>query len=272
MHAVKMQICRSRMWKVPCADLSCASTKKNMWDAQMQGVKSKIWRCKLLTKREMCRCKVLVSKMWQCKMQVFSWFFVFLESAHITVQMRAELRLRRCHHLCGGWPRKGCFILTNEYAEQFYSYFFTLKNRYAEIEKPGFSHVFYTPNRLHAQRKCTHNFYVNTFVHTETFTHTHKTFHTQTPLQTEILQIEGFTHRNLYTQTLCTQTLVHKDVFTHRHLCKQKWWGQVQRHVVEHSDRHGEKGKETNRFTLLKRITGLKCVNSEIKSNVGNTA
>ena len=30
--------------------------------------------------------------------------------------------------------------------------------------------------------------------------------------------------------------------------------------------------EKANSFTLLKRITGLKCVNSEIKSNVENTA
>ena len=29
-------------------------------------------------------------------------FWALPESAHVTVQMRVELHLRRCRHLCGG--------------------------------------------------------------------------------------------------------------------------------------------------------------------------
>ena len=38
--------------------------------------------------------------------------------------------------------------------------------------------------------------------------------------------------------------------------------------LFQHIDRHGENGKKANGFTLLRRITRLKCVNSEINSNV----
>ena len=52
----------------------------------------------------------------------------------------------------------------------------------------------------------------------------------------------------------------------------QKGESQARRAVVQNIDnRQGETGKVNGCFTLLKRITGLKCVNSEIKSNVGST-
>ena len=51
----------------------------------------------------------------------------------------------------------------------------------------------------------------------------------------------------------------------------KKWWSQAQRHVVQHIDRQVKKWKKANCPTLLRRITRLKCVNSEIKSNVGST-
>ena len=43
------------------------------------------------------------------------------------------------------------------------------------------------------------------------------------------------------------------------------------RPAVQHVDRWGENGKKANCFTLLRRTTRLKYVNSEIKSNVGST-
>ena len=47
----------------------------------------------------------------------------------------------------------------------------------------------------------------------------------------------------------------------------------IQRAAVQHVDkRQGEKMKKADCFTLLKRITKLKCVSSEIKSNVESTA
>ena len=53
----------------------------------------------------------------------------------------------------------------------------------------------------------------------------------------------------------------------------KKGESQARRAVVQNIDnRQGETGKVNDCFTLLKRITGLKCVNSEIKSNVKNTA
>ena len=43
-------------------------------------------------------------------------------------------------------------------------------------------------------------------------------------------------------------------------------WSQVQRHVVQHIDRRCETRNKAGCFTLLKRITKLKTVNSEVKS------
>ena len=61
-----------------------------------------------------------------------------------------------------------------------------------------------------------------------------------------------------------------------RHVVKrfdrqEKWWSQIQRPVVQHFDRLGENLKKASCCTLLKRITKLRCVNSEVKSNVGST-
>ena len=44
-----------------------------------------------------------------------------------------------------------------------------------------------------------------------------------------------------------------------------KRWGQELQHIVQHIDRQGENRKKANCFTLLKRITRLKIVNSEIQ-------
>ena len=50
-----------------------------------------------------------------------------------------------------------------------------------------------------------------------------------------------------------------------------KRWGQELQHIVQHIDRQGENRKKANCFTLLKRITRLKIVNSEIKSEDQNS-
>ena len=47
-----------------------------------------------------------------------------------------------------------------------------------------------------------------------------------------------------------------------------KRWSQELRHAVQHIDRQGETEKKANCFTLLRRITKLKTVNSEIRSTV----
>ena len=152
-------------------------------------------------------------------------FWALPESAHVTVQMRVELHLRRCRHLCGGWQE----MLTNTQSSFFtekplhratlHTEAFTQKSRYNQIflhwaeflHRETVAHQIVCAQKMHTQfsawrRSLTHRrLYKQKYLHTE-----------------------GFTHRNLYTQTLLhidartqrcfyTQSLAHRVFHTHTH-------------------------------------------------------
>ena len=155
----------------------------------MQGVKSKIWRCKLLTKREMCRCKVLVSKMWQCKMQVFSWFFVFpgIRTYHGTNAGRTTSTSMSSP--LWGLTEKRLLYTDKRIRWTILLLFFCLEEPLRwDRETRVFtcflhSKSFARPKKMHTQFLCEH---VRT--HRNLYTHTHT---------------KRFTHRRLYKQKFC---------------------------------------------------------------------